>query len=74
MSDIQDKVVTVVRSVLGNDEITIDSDLAKDFGLDHLDAVEILLDLEDDLNIVIDDDSYEFTTVRELVDIVSKHV
>ena len=50
-----------------------DSDTLNDLSLDSLDHVEVILDLEDDFDIEIPDDSWTaLTTVAELIEIVRK--
>lgn len=55
--------------------VDIDSDLMKDLEADSLDAVEIIMAIEEDYNIEIPDvDAERFRTVRDLVDYVETRV
>lgn len=61
---VQNNVEFIFKTLLNlsDEDISLDSSFAKDFGLDDLDAVEIIMDLEYTLNISIDD---EFWTIPE---------
>lgn len=57
------------------DKIKLESRLSEDLGLDSIDAVELIMKLEEDYNISISDDEIKnVKTVRELVDYVNKLV
>ena len=57
------------------DKIKLESRLSEDLGLDSIDAVELIMKLEEDYNISISDDEIKnVKTVRELVDHVNKLV
>lgn len=50
------------------DEVTMDANLAEDFGADSLDAVEIAMAVEEQLGVKIsDEDLAEISTVGDLV-------
>ena len=51
--------------------VDIDSDLMKDLEADSLDAVEIIMAIEEDFDLEIPDvDAEKFRTVRDMVDYV----
>ena len=55
--------------------VDIDSDLMKDLEADSLDAVEIIMAIEEDFNIEIPDaDAEKFRTVRDLVEYVEARI
>ncbi|CAL8075301.1 unnamed protein product [Calicophoron daubneyi] len=49
-------------------QLTLDSNFAKDFGIDSLDHVEIVMEMEQEFNFEIPDvDSERFHTPRDIV-------
>lgn len=68
----------VVRGLLAKDEygannpaeITTETDL-KDIGVDSLDMVSLVFDLEDELDVAIRDDDYDKATVKTVGDVVA---
>lgn len=68
-----DKVREFVADQLGVDieMVEIDSNLMKDLEADSLDAVEIIMAVEEEFDIEIpDEDAEKFRTVRDMVDYV----
>ncbi len=58
---------------INKDDIKLESSLADDLGADSLDAVEIIMDLEECFNISIADDAAEnIKTVKDLVEYIEK--
>lgn len=56
---------------ISKDKITLESSLKDDLGADSLDAVEIVMDLEDTFNISIaDDEAALIKTVSDLVEYI----
>lgn len=73
MSDIFEKVVSVVSEQLGvdKDQIKLESNFIEDLGADSLDTVELLMALEEQFDCEIDESSAEkLTTVADIVDYV----
>ena len=51
------------------EKVTLESDLAQDLGADSLDAVELIMELEDEFDVTIDDESAQgFKTVKDIFD------
>ena len=64
-----DKVITIVAEQLGQDasEITAETSLQDDLGADSLDAVEIIMALEDEFDIEIsDEEAQTFKNIGEI--------
>ncbi|HHX00717.1 MAG TPA: acyl carrier protein [Acholeplasmataceae bacterium] len=65
-----DKVVDIVATELNvsKDEITMETDIQKDLGADSLDAVELMMALEDEFSIQIsDEEAQNFATIKDIV-------
>ncbi len=70
-----EKVVEVIADITGKnpDGITMESHLVDDLDLDSLDAVEIVMALEDEYSVSVpDDDMEQFKTVGDIVEYVEK--
>lgn len=65
-----EKVQAIIAEELGIDKekITMDSRLAEDLGADSLDAVELIMTLEDEFGIEVDDEAA--TKIKKVSDIV----
>lgn len=66
-----EKIKTIIADELGIEEDTIelDSDLTDDLGADSLDAVELIMAIEEEFDIEIDDNSAQkIKTVQDIVD------
>ena len=71
-----DKIKEIIAEQLDADEdvITLDTHLMKDLEADSLDAVEIIMAIEDEFDIEIpDDDSEKFQTVSDIVKFVEEN-
>ena len=71
-----DKIKEIIAEQLGVEEdvITVDTNLMKDLEADSLDAVEIIMGIEDEYGFEIpDEDAEKFQTVRDLVKYVEDH-
>lgn len=59
----------LVAQGLGVDKekVTLEADLAQDLGADSLDAVELIMELEDEFDVTIDDESAQgFKSVKDI--------
>ena len=65
-----EKVQAIIAKELGieKEEIKLDSRLAEDLGADSLDAVELIMALEDEFGIEVDDEAA--TKIKKVSDIV----
>ena len=53
------------------DEVTLEANLRDDLGIDSLDAVELVMELEDTFNVKIEDsEAQNFVTVKDIVDFI----
>ncbi len=72
-----DKVITIVAEQLGKDaaEITAETSLQDDLGADSLDAVEIIMALEDEFGIEIpDEEAQTFNNIGEIAQYIDGQV
>lgn len=68
-----DKVKEIIIDELNVDaeQVTPEANLKEDLGADSIDAVQIIMDLEDAFNIEIDTDNAEaISTVKNIVDYI----
>jgi acyl carrier protein len=75
--EIAEKVMEVVREQMAveADRVKTDTHIANDLGADSLDAVEIIMEIEDQFNIIIPDEAIQGAeTVSKVVDYVVKAV
>ena len=65
-----EKVQAIIAKELGieKEEIKLDSRLAEDLGADSLDAVELIMALEEEFDIEVDDEAA--TKIKKVSDIV----
>ena len=71
-----DKIKAIIVDKLDVDEskITMDTDILKDLEADSLDAVEVILGVEEEFGIEIPDDAADsFSTVSDLVKYVDEN-
>ena len=53
---------------LNEDEITLEASLKDDLGIDSLDAVELIMELEDEFDVKIEDEEAQaFVTIADIV-------
>ena len=66
-----EKIKDILENELGKDrnEITLDSDIVKDLGLDSLDIVTLIMAVEDEYGFTADDD--EIVSLKTVGDVVS---
>lgn len=72
-----DRTRRILREVLGVDaeRLTDDADLINDLGADSLDAIELLIEAEDEFGIEVTDDEAEAcTTVGDWIKLVEGRV
>ena len=68
-----EKVRAIIANELNIDEskITLESSLSEDLGADSLDAVELIMALEDEFGVSIPDEAIpEIKTIKEIVDFI----
>lgn len=65
-----EKVQAIIAKELGieKDQVKLDSRLAEDLGADSLDAVELIMAIEDEFEIEVDDEAA--TKIKKVSDIV----
>ena len=69
------KEIIVKELKVEADKVTLDAKLKEDLGADSLDAVEIVMDIEDEFDVEIDDSEAEnVTTVGDLVKAIEQLV
>lgn len=70
-----EKVRELVAKELGVDKatVTLETRLSEDLGADSLDAVELIMAIEDEFEIqVSDEDSQNMRTIKDIVDFIEK--
>jgi len=73
MSDISDRVISIVMEHLGveKDKITENSSFIDDLGADSLDTVELVMAFEEEFSIEIPDDAAEnISTVKDAISFI----
>ncbi|MDF2545742.1 acyl carrier protein [Anaerosolibacter sp.] len=72
-----DKVVEIIAEQLGLDsteDITTETSLMKDLEADSLDAVEIIMALEDEFSVEIpDEDAEKFKNIGDIAKYIEEH-
>lgn len=73
------QIKSVISDIISNhfsintDMVTVDSNITNDFGADSLDAVEILMEIEDKTGVAIpDSDVLELKTIGDIVNYISR--
>ena len=75
MASIEERVIDIVAEQLGveKDKISRDSHFVNDLGADSLDTVELVMELEEEFDINIPDETAEkIQTVGEAIDHIEK--
>lgn len=70
---IRDKLITIIVDQLGvdEDEVTLTADFSNDLGADSLDAVELVMSLEEAFDLEIPDEECEHVrTVQQALDLL----
>ena len=71
----QVKELVVNQTGVSADELNLDTSLMNDINADSLDAVEIIMAIEDEFEIKIPDEEAEkFLTIRDIVEYLEKTV
>jgi acyl carrier protein len=66
------EVIEVISKVAKGKEVTVDSNI-KDLGLDSLDVVDMLMDIEDKYNIEFENEEMtSFVTIKDVIASVEK--
>ena len=76
VESVSDRVSEIICDQLGcaRDKVTPETHLANDLGVDSLDAVELIMDLEEEFNINIPDaDAEKIVTVGEAIKYIEEH-
>lgn len=71
-----EKVRDIIASTLKLDpsKVTLEASLEHDLGADSLDAVEVIMALEDEFDMSVDDDALQtIKTVQDLVEYIEAH-
>lgn len=71
----KDRVIEIIASELSlaKEKITLESRLSEDLGADSLDAVELIMALEDEFNVTVPDDvAQAMKTVGDIVFFLEK--
>ena len=70
-----EKIKTIIANELGIDEekVTLEARLSEDLGADSLDAVELIMAIEDEFDIEVNDEAAQtIQKVKDIVDYVEK--
>lgn len=66
------KKIIVETLLIDESKVTPDAKLVEDLGADSLDAVELMMELEEKCNVQIpDDEAMKITTVNSIVELVN---
>lgn len=72
--NIQEQVLAGLKKVVNNKDINLESNL-KELGLDSLDVVDMLMDLEEKFGIEFENDEMmSFTVVGDIVSAIEKKI
>ena len=74
MVNIEEKLIAIVSRQLKTDikNISVDTDIIKDLGVDSLDAVELAIKIEEVFEIRFEDTEIEkFSKIKDIVDFIS---
>ena len=72
-----EKIKNLLAEQLDSDEndMTMDTDIAKDLGADSLDVVELLMAIEDEFDIEVPDEEIEnIKTIGDLVEYIQSNI
>ena len=69
---IKELIIEIINC--GEDEITLDTDLKEDLGMDSLDAMELAMSIEENLGVTIPEDKIgEMVYVKDIVTYVDEN-
>ena len=69
---IKELIIEIINC--GEDEITLDTDLKEDLGMDSLDAMELAMSIEENLGVTIPEDKIgEMVYVKDIVAYVDEN-
>ncbi len=76
MSEIREKVVSIIAERLSQDKAAIkdESNVFSDLGADSLDIAEIMMDLEDAFGIKVEEDNQNLKTIGAIVTFIESKV
>ncbi len=70
--NISEEVISGLKNIAKNKDVTMDSTI-KELGLDSLDVVDVLLEMEEKYNIEFsNEEMLSFKQVKDIVDAISK--
>jgi acyl carrier protein len=75
---IEERILKLLSHFFSAEDVTLESRIVSDLDADSLDTIEIIMDIEEEFDIEISDESAEQlttanSTVKELVDYVTAH-
>jgi len=76
-NNLEKEIVEIISEISGYeiDEITLESNLAKDLEIDSIKAIEIVVSIEKKYRISIrDEDVTQITTARQIVDLAYNYI
>ena len=71
--EVADKIIKIIAEQLNKDvsEITLEKELVADLGADSLDAVEIIMNIEEEFAITVpEEDASRIKTVGEIIELI----
>ncbi len=72
-----EKIKEIIVDKLNIDDdsfINLDTDLMEDLNADSLDAVEIIMDIEDEFDITVDEEDVEnIRTISDIINYIEEH-
>ena len=74
--DTKEKVFSILKNLACAEEITEQSSLQEDVGLESLNMVTLLIELEDGFGITLDESSmnpFDLVTVADVIDLVDRY-
>lgn len=68
------KTIISDQMTIDEDSIDLNSDLKRDLEIDSLDAVEIMMSIEDEFDIKIEDEQImKFKTIKDIIDYIENY-